>query len=62
MTTLELGKARKSLTHYAKRARKGPVIITVNGKPMAAVIALKNSDLETVSLSNNPTFLALIER
>lgn len=62
MTTLELKKATKSLRHYARRARKGPVIVTVDGKPMAAVVALKNADLETVSLSNNPKFLALIER
>ncbi len=62
MTTLELKKATKSLTHYARRARKEPVIVTVDGKPMAAVVALKNTDLETVSLSNNPKFLALIER
>jgi antitoxin (DNA-binding transcriptional repressor) of toxin-antitoxin stability system len=62
MTTLELKKATKSLTHYARRARKGPVIVTVDGKPMAAVVALKNADMETVSLSNNPKFLALIER
>ena len=62
MTTLELKKATRSLTHYAKRARKGPVIVTVDGKPLAAIVALRNTDLETVSLSNNPKFLALIER
>ena len=62
MTILELKKATKSLTHYARRARKEPVIVTVDGKPMAAVVALKNTDLETVSLSNNPKFLAIIER
>jgi len=62
MTTLELKKATKSLTHYARRARNGPVIVTVDGKPMAAVVALKNADMETVSLSNSPKFLSLIER
>jgi len=41
---------------------KEPVIVTVDEKLMAAVVALKNTDLETVSLSNNPKFLALIER
>jgi len=62
MTILELKKATKSLTHYARRAKNGPVIVTVGGKPLAAIVALKNTDLETVSLSNNPKFLALIER
>jgi antitoxin (DNA-binding transcriptional repressor) of toxin-antitoxin stability system len=38
------------------------VIITVNGKPIAALVAIENADLETVSLSTNPAFLALIER
>ena len=39
-----------------------PVIITVGGQPIAALMAIENADLETVSLSTNPAFLALIER
>jgi len=33
-----------------------------NGKPVAAVVPIENADLETVTLSTHPQFLALIER
>ncbi|MCL0074055.1 DUF433 domain-containing protein [Dehalococcoidia bacterium] len=32
------------------------------GKPVAALVAIENADMETVSLSANPGFLSLIER
>jgi hypothetical protein len=32
------------------------------GKPVAALVRITNADVETVSLSNNPKFIALIER
>ena len=38
------------------------MVLTANGKPIAALIGIQNADMETVSLSNNPRFLALIER
>ena len=38
------------------------VVITDHGQPVAALVAIENSDLETVSLSTNPQFLDLIER
>ena len=62
MKTLEMQQATAPLAEYARRAKKGPVILTVNGKPVAAVVSLENTDLETTSLSSNPKFMALIER
>ena len=38
------------------------MVVIANGKPIAALIGIQNADLETVALSNNPHFLALIER
>jgi antitoxin (DNA-binding transcriptional repressor) of toxin-antitoxin stability system len=38
------------------------VIITKKGRPVAALVSIPNADIETVSLSNNPRFIALIER
>jgi len=38
------------------------VILTVEGKPVAALVSIENADLETVTLSTHPSFLALIER
>jgi prevent-host-death family protein len=62
MKTIEIAKAKLPLADYTKEITKEPVIVTVKGKPVAALIGIKNADKETVSLSNNPQFLALIER
>ena len=62
MKTLEFSEANLPLADYARKLKKTPVIITKEGKPLAALISLINADMETVSLSNNPKFIALIER
>ena len=62
MKTLELNKATAPLAQYARRLKKEPVILTTHGKPIAALITMRNVDWETVSLSTNPHFLAMIER
>ena len=62
MITLELSQATAPLSEYARNVKKNPVIVTVNGEPVAALVALENTDAETVSLSTNPQFLAVIER
>jgi len=61
MKTLELQQATAPLAEYAREARKEPVILTVEGKPVAAVVSLENVDMETISLSNNPRFISWIE-
>lgn len=62
MKTLEMAKATKSLAKYARDARKGPVVLMANGKPVAALVIIRNADLETIQLSTNPKFMALIKR
>lgn len=62
MKTLDMADATSPLADYAREARKEPVIVTEGGKPVAAVVPIENADLETVALSTNPQFLALIER
>jgi prevent-host-death family protein len=62
MKTLELSKATRPLADYAREVDKEPVIVTRDGKPVAALVPLENADLETVTLSVDPKFLALIER
>jgi antitoxin (DNA-binding transcriptional repressor) of toxin-antitoxin stability system len=62
MKTLEMKQATASLAEYARDVKKEPVILTVAGKPVAALIAIENADAETVSLSTDPRFLGLIER
>ena len=60
MKTIEISEAKSSLADYADRIAEAPLIITNKGKPVAALIALENADLETISLSTNPEFMALI--
>lgn len=50
------------LAEYAQDVNQEPVILTVGGKPVAALVAIVNADLETVTLGIHPQFLALIER
>ena len=62
MKTLELSKATAPLVQYARGVRKAPLIFTSHGKPVIALVYIPNADAETLSLSTNPQFLALIER
>ena len=62
MKTLEMAKATASLADYAQKVSREPVILTVDGKPVAALVSIENADLETATLSTSPQFLALIER
>ena len=62
MKTLEMAKATAPLADYARKVTSEPVIVTVDGKPVAALVSIENADLETATLSTNPQFLALIER
>ena len=54
--------ATAPLAEYAQDADKEPVIVTVDGRPVAALVPIENADSETVTLSTHPQFLALIER
>ena len=59
---LDIDEATQPLAEYVKQADKGPIVVTVEGRPRAVVVAIENADMETISLSSNPQFLALIER
>lgn len=62
MMTLELTDATGLLKDYAKSMGRGPVVFTKHGKPVAALVRIVSDDQETVSLSTNPKFIAMIER
>lgn len=62
MKVLDKSDATAPLADYTADIDKEPVVITSNGRPIAALVSIENADLETVSLSTNPQFLALIER
>ncbi|MBX7233303.1 MAG: hypothetical protein K1X65_02890 [Caldilineales bacterium] len=60
--TIELIDATQSLADYAQQVDGGSIVVTKNGRPIAAIVALPNTDVETAQLSQNPQFLAIIER
>lgn len=62
MKTLEKSDATGSLAEYTADIEKEPVIVTSDGIPIAALVPIGNVDLETMSLSTNAVFIALIER
>jgi len=61
MKTVEVEDAAASLAHYVRGVKKKPVILTRKGKPVAALISVEGADWESISLSTNPKFMAIIE-
>lgn len=62
MKTVEMKEATAPLADYARDVEKEPIIVTEHGRPVAALLPIENADRETVALSTNQQFLALIER
>ena len=62
MKTIEMRQATNTLAEYFRELHDEALVVTVDGKPVAALMPLENADAETVSLSTNPRFLALIEK
>jgi PHD/YefM family antitoxin component YafN of YafNO toxin-antitoxin module len=61
--TVELTDATGTLAEYSTAGDRDPLVVVRRGKPIAALIALPDDvDLESLSLSTNPEFLALLER
>lgn len=62
MKMIEMNKATGTVAEYAHGISKAPVVFTKKGKPVAALVSLKNVDAETLRLSTSPEFMALIEK
>ena len=62
MKLLDIHQATGSLGEYAHTVAAEPVVVTENGEPVAVLISLAHTDLETLSLSMNPRFIELIEQ
>jgi prevent-host-death family protein len=58
---VEVDDATESLATYVRKADAGPVVVTDAGRPVAALVILENTDLETVALSTDPEFLEIIQ-
>ncbi len=62
MKVVEQTNATGSLAEYTAQIASGAVIVTSEGRPVAALVPIENADLETASLSTNREFVQLIER
>lgn len=62
MKKLELSKATGSLAEYARELKQDAVVLTVDDKPVAALVPLDGADWEAISLGTNPKFLKIIEQ
>jgi hypothetical protein len=61
MRVIPLETTAVSANELAEMAKEGPVILTRNDQPVVAIKDISSSDRESVALSNNPRFIALIE-
>ena len=62
MKKIDIRKAPSPLQDYLRNLGEEPVILTVGRKPIGVLLPVRDADLETVSLSLNPKFLAILEK
>src|SRR5712691_1793744 len=62
MKTMNITELSPDLLGLARSLGEEPVALLHQGRPVAVLLPVRNADLETVSLSFNPEFLAIIER
>jgi prevent-host-death family protein len=61
--SVKLSDITGSLSDYARKGLREPVVVTRRGRPVVAVMPLtKFDDWESVSLATNPDFMGIIER
>ncbi|MBI1925696.1 hypothetical protein HYR99_15760 [Candidatus Poribacteria bacterium] len=61
MKAIEISKASRSLSDYAKELGEEIIVVTSNKKPIAALVSLKNMDRESLVLSTSPEFIEIIQ-
>lgn len=62
MTRVELTEATAPLADYARKARRGPVLLTRRGRPVAMLRLLTEDEREDYLVSTHPAFVELIRR
>ena len=62
MKQIELIEATRPLAEYVKEMDGQSVMIMYKGVALAALVPLDNADYETVALSTNLEFIAMLER
>jgi len=63
MKTASVEDVKARLSAYLKESRRGPVVVTRNGKAVAVLVAVTDDDeLERLVLAHSPKFQALLDR
>ena len=62
MKVLEIDTSTSSLEKYARKVKTQPIIVTKNGRPFAALVSLKNADMETILQEKNERIQLLLEQ
>jgi len=62
MTRVELTEATAPLADYARKARRGPVLLTRRGRPVAMLRLLTEEEREDYLVSTHPGFVELMRR
>jgi antitoxin (DNA-binding transcriptional repressor) of toxin-antitoxin stability system len=62
MTRVELTEATAPLAAYVRKARRGPVVLTRRGRPVAMLRLLTEEEREEYLVSTDPGFVDLIRR
>lgn len=62
MRAVDVAEATAPLSEYAREARKGTVVVTRRGKPLAALVPVLGMDWEDLKVSTHPDFVAMMER
>lgn len=63
MKTVDLADATAPLSDYARAAERETVLVTRNGRPVAALVKVgRYTDLENLKVTTDPRFMAMIER
>jgi hypothetical protein len=59
---VDIADSRDAVEDALTRSQIEPLVITRDGKPVAALVPIEDVDLESLSLSHNPEFIAMLER
>jgi prevent-host-death family protein len=63
MKVIPLSEAKTRLSHYARRCRKEPIVVTVNGVPAFELVPLnEDDDLIDQLIEHNPDFRELLRK
>jgi len=62
MKKIELTEATKPLAEYVKEMDGMSLMIMYKGVALAALVPMDNADYESVALSSDPEFIAILEK